>query len=93
MVDNKALKIVPQTGTDPTKIPPRTLNERLRLAIRWSRGYHAKQDDPDGELAGNFIRQLGHVGLKLVWTDGRELTPEQIHDKRKRRQGRADAER
>lgn len=55
-------------------IPPRTLNERLRLAIRWCRDYHDKADDPADELAAELIRHLGHVGLKLVWTDGRELS-------------------
>jgi hypothetical protein len=67
---------------DPTTIPTRTLNERLRLAIRWCRDYHLAADDPGGELAGEFIRHLGHVGLKLVWEDGRDLTPEQLNDKR-----------
>jgi hypothetical protein len=60
--------------------PPRRLSERLRLAIRWCRDYHALEDDPNEELAPEFIRHLGHMDLKLVWTDGRDLTPEQIHD-------------
>jgi hypothetical protein len=57
-----------------TQIPPRPLNERLRLAIRWCRDYHLAADDPKGELATEFIRHLGHMGLKLTWADGRELT-------------------
>ena len=67
-------------GSSISSIPPRTLNERLRLAIRWSRDYHDKVDDPDGELAAKFVRHLGHLGLKLVWRDGPDLTPEQIQD-------------
>ena len=58
-------------------IPPRTLNERLRLAIRWCRDYHAADDDLNGELAAELVRHLAHLGLKLVWQDGSDLRPEQ----------------
>ena len=73
-----------KVNIDPTKIPPRTLNERLRLAIRWSRYYHTVDQDPDGELSREFIRHLGHLGLKLVWKDGSDLTPAQLADRRNR---------
>jgi hypothetical protein len=53
--------------------------ERLRLAIRWSRDYHRKEDDPDDELASELVRHLGYLNLKLVWSDGSELTPKQIN--------------
>jgi hypothetical protein len=56
-----------------TKIPPRTLNERLRLAIRWSRDHHTDIDSK--ELAAEFARHLTFLGLKLVWTDGTEIDP------------------
>jgi hypothetical protein len=65
------------TRHDPSQISPRTLTERLRLAIRWSKNYHETRDDPDGKLAAELIRHLSHLGLKLVWRDGQELTPEQ----------------
>jgi hypothetical protein len=60
------------------QIPPRTLNERLRLAIRWCRAYHREANDPNDELAQEFIWHLGHMGLKLVCSDGSDLKPEQI---------------
>jgi len=63
---------------DPSKIPPRTLDERVYLAIRWSR----HDEDPVATryvgLAKRFARELGHVGLKLVWQDGSELTEAQL---------------
>jgi hypothetical protein len=72
---------IPLYWIDPSKIPPRTLNERLRLAIHWSR------DTPDDELAAEFVHHLSGLGLKLVWLDGRELTPEQIGGKYSRGAG------
>jgi hypothetical protein len=66
---------------DPSKIPPRTLDERVYLAIRWSR----HNDDPVQTrykgLAKRFIRELEHVGLKLIWRDGSELTEAQLSSK------------
>jgi hypothetical protein len=66
---------------DDSMPPPRTLTERLRLAIRWCRDYHAKEDDPGDELAGEMIRHLDHLGLKLVWKDGAAITPAQLSRK------------
>jgi len=63
---------------DTGPIPPRTLTERLRLAIRWCRDYHAVEDDPAAELAAAFARHLDHLELKSVWKDGPALTAEQI---------------
>jgi hypothetical protein len=60
------------------------LNERLRAAIRWCQTFHATEHDPDDRLASELIRQLGYVGLKLVWAhDGSEITKAQIADRRR----------
>jgi hypothetical protein len=61
-----------------TKIPPRTFSERVRLAIGWCWDYHDRDEDPDDELGAELMRHLRHVGLKLVWLDGREVTKEQL---------------
>jgi len=59
------------------RIPARTIEERIRLAIYWSLQGAAGKDDLPADLSENFIRQLGHVGLKLVWHDGRAIPPVQ----------------
>ena len=68
-------------NVDPTKIPPRTLGERLRLAIRWSLSRRDAEADPHTGFARRFVRELDYVGLKLVWKDGAELTEAQLADK------------
>jgi hypothetical protein len=63
---------------DPSRIPPRTLDERVYLAIRWSRhGADPVQTRYKG-MAKRFVRELEHVGLKLVLLDGSELTEAQL---------------
>jgi hypothetical protein len=62
----------------PTKIPPRTLDERLHMAIHWSLSRQQAGNDPYMGFAAKFVRELGHVGLKLIWEDGGELA--KAHD-------------
>jgi hypothetical protein len=73
---------VEDAGTlQPDPIARLSLNERLRAAIRWCRDFHTAEDDPDDQLATEFIRQLGYVGLKLVWAhDGSAIAEAQLAD-------------
>jgi hypothetical protein len=66
--------------TPTATIPPRSVAERLRVAIRWCRDYHAPHHDPAGELGVEFVRRLHDVGLKVVWLDGSEVTEAQLRD-------------
>jgi hypothetical protein len=67
--------------------PPRTIEERIRLAIYWSlQGAVTKDALPSGV----FIKcQLGFVGLKLVWADGSEISEEAWADSERREREKA----
>ena len=66
------------TAADDTMPQPRTVTERLRLAIRSTRDYHERADDPNDELAAEFQRQLRLLGLRLTWANRRIVTLAQL---------------
>lgn len=61
---------------------PGSFTERLRIAIQWTRDYHDRYDDPEDKLGAEFVRHLREAGLKLVWTDGGDVTETQLHQPR-----------
>jgi hypothetical protein len=54
--------------------PPRTIHQRIRLAVYWSLQGAVTRDDLPDNLPKNFLQQLEYVGLKLVWADGSPIS-------------------
>lgn len=55
--------------------PPRPIELRIRLAIYWALQGALRKDELPDDLSPRFIRELQHVGLKLVWEDGSAIPP------------------
>ena len=67
-------------GMDDGPISPRTIAERIQLAIHWTLGHQEASDATYDELPADFVQQLDHVGLKLVQTDGSDISPVRYPD-------------